>query len=299
MACSGPIVARGDGRRVVRCTFEWRGERTPHRSGGARDAWRSEDGSRGPRRPDVRRSASGRSRGSRPCPRRAPTTVPDRIVTAPGEPPARASARDPDRWRPPRLHGLRPGADARVRAPEPAAERVPAFLRDRLARRPPDPCPAPAEGHRPPGQRRLPLPAARRRAPRAELRQRCMPLAALQPVRVLRGGAERRVESRPRVRPSDAAGRSAYQAAVRALTERGRFGIRLGLARTRALLQALGDPQLALGVRWSVARTARAASWRSPAARCAPRGSEPGRRRSRTSSAIASGWRSTAGRSTR
>ncbi len=36
---------------------------------------------------------------------------------------------------------------------------------------------------------------------------------------------------------------SAYHAAVQALAERGRFGVRLGLARTRALLQALGDPQ--------------------------------------------------------
>ncbi len=34
-----------------------------------------------------------------------------------------------------------------------------------------------------------------------------------------------------------------YHAAVRALSERGRFGIRLGLGRTRALLQAFGDPQ--------------------------------------------------------
>jgi dihydrofolate synthase/folylpolyglutamate synthase len=34
-----------------------------------------------------------------------------------------------------------------------------------------------------------------------------------------------------------------YHAAVRALTARGRFGIRLGLARTRALLKAFGDPQ--------------------------------------------------------
>jgi dihydrofolate synthase/folylpolyglutamate synthase len=33
-----------------------------------------------------------------------------------------------------------------------------------------------------------------------------------------------------------------YQAAVRALTERGRFGIRLGLARTRALLREFDDP---------------------------------------------------------
>ena len=44
-------------------------------------------------------------------------------------------------------------------------------------------------------------------------------------------------------RPGDGA---AYHDAVRALTERGRFGIRLGLARTRALLRALGDPQLEL-----------------------------------------------------
>src|SRR2546426_5176025 len=35
-----------------------------------------------------------------------------------------------------------------------------------------------------------------------------------------------------------------YPAAVRALEERGRFGVRLGLGRTRALLRALGNPQL-------------------------------------------------------
>jgi len=35
----------------------------------------------------------------------------------------------------------------------------------------------------------------------------------------------------------------AYADAVRALAERGRFGVRLGLGRTRALLRALGDPQ--------------------------------------------------------
>ncbi len=36
-----------------------------------------------------------------------------------------------------------------------------------------------------------------------------------------------------------------YAEAVRALTERGRFGVRLGLSRTRALLRELGEPQLA------------------------------------------------------
>jgi dihydrofolate synthase/folylpolyglutamate synthase len=37
-----------------------------------------------------------------------------------------------------------------------------------------------------------------------------------------------------------------YHEALAALTERGRFGIRLGLGRTRALLRELGDPQLGL-----------------------------------------------------
>ncbi len=36
----------------------------------------------------------------------------------------------------------------------------------------------------------------------------------------------------------------AYHEALAALAERGRFGVRLGLGRTRALLRALGDPQL-------------------------------------------------------
>ena len=39
---------------------------------------------------------------------------------------------------------------------------------------------------------------------------------------------------------------TAYGAAVRALAERGRFGIHLGLGRTRALLRELGDPQLTI-----------------------------------------------------
>jgi dihydrofolate synthase / folylpolyglutamate synthase len=37
-----------------------------------------------------------------------------------------------------------------------------------------------------------------------------------------------------------------YSEALRALTERGRFGIHLGLGRTRALLRELGDPQLGI-----------------------------------------------------
>ena len=43
-----------------------------------------------------------------------------------------------------------------------------------------------------------------------------------------------------------AAAAEAYHAAVRALSARGRFGIRLGLGRTRALLHELGDPQRSL-----------------------------------------------------
>jgi dihydrofolate synthase/folylpolyglutamate synthase len=38
----------------------------------------------------------------------------------------------------------------------------------------------------------------------------------------------------------------AYDAALAALVDRGRFGIRLGLGRTRQLLRALGDPQLGI-----------------------------------------------------
>jgi dihydrofolate synthase/folylpolyglutamate synthase len=44
---------------------------------------------------------------------------------------------------------------------------------------------------------------------------------------------------------TSAAGLS-YHDAVRALADRGRFGVRLGLSRTRALLRELGDPQLSL-----------------------------------------------------
>jgi dihydrofolate synthase / folylpolyglutamate synthase len=37
-----------------------------------------------------------------------------------------------------------------------------------------------------------------------------------------------------------------YEDAIQALAQRGRFGVRLGLGRTRALLRAMGDPQLAV-----------------------------------------------------
>lgn len=47
-------------------------------------------------------------------------------------------------------------------------------------------------------------------------------------------------------RRSPTAEAAEYHAAVRALADRGRFGMRLGLSRTRALLHAIGDPQLAV-----------------------------------------------------
>jgi len=51
----------------------------------------------------------------------------------------------------------------------------------------------------------------------------------------------------PRRSSEHAAGDAAdYHAAVAALADRGRFGIRLGLGRTRALLRALDDPHLAV-----------------------------------------------------
>ncbi len=44
--------------------------------------------------------------------------------------------------------------------------------------------------------------------------------------------------------PSASSGDLTYQAALAAIEARGRFGIRLGLGRVRALLRAMGDPQL-------------------------------------------------------
>jgi dihydrofolate synthase/folylpolyglutamate synthase len=46
--------------------------------------------------------------------------------------------------------------------------------------------------------------------------------------------------------PDDASVASAYHDALDALAKRGRFGIRLGLGRTRALLRELGNPQLGI-----------------------------------------------------
>ena len=59
--------------------------------------------------------------------------------------------------------------------------------------RDPDPGAAPAQGPDPPGHQHVALPAARRRPHGAGLRQRRVPHAALQPVRLLRGRADPRV----------------------------------------------------------------------------------------------------------
>jgi len=52
--------------------------------------------------------------------------------------------------------------------------------------------------------------------------------------------------SRVTVPPDESGAAADYHGALAALAERGRFGIRLGLGRTRALLRALGDPQLGI-----------------------------------------------------
>jgi dihydrofolate synthase/folylpolyglutamate synthase len=50
---------------------------------------------------------------------------------------------------------------------------------------------------------------------------------------------------KPPTRPSEATA-DEYRDALATLSSRGRFGVRLGLGRTRALLRELGDPQLAI-----------------------------------------------------
>ena len=53
---------------------------------------------------------------------------------------------------------------------------------------------------------------------------------------------------------------SEYRAALRALEERGRFGIHLGLGRVRALLRELNDPQL--GIRGALVAGTNGTTWR-------------------------------------
>src|SRR5215212_646383 len=130
----------------------------------------------------------------------------------------------------------------RVRPSEPPPERLSSLLHDGLPWRDPDPGTPSPQGADPAGCERLALSAPRWRPPRAGLRQRCVLDAAVQPVRLLRGRPDARVTTP--APDDDRAG--TYQAAVAALAERGRFGVRLGLGRTRGLLRAMGDPQLAV-----------------------------------------------------
>src|SRR5207237_7505346 len=97
-----------------------------------------------------------------------------RPVESPGAPTGRV-ARGP--WR----------ATLPLRPAEPAAERVPALLHDRPARPDSHHRAPPVEGVDAPGGQRRALPVARWRPPRAALRGGYLPLAALQPVRLLRG----------------------------------------------------------------------------------------------------------------
>src|SRR5665811_2160056 len=107
-------------------------------------------------------------------------------------------------------------------------------IRDRLRS---DPGAAPPQGPGPPGPDHLAMPASRRCPHGAGVRQRRVPRLPLQPVRLLRGrpGAVTGVEG------SDLP--ASFTESVAALQARGRFGIRLGLGRTRALLAALGHPE--------------------------------------------------------
>src|SRR4029079_16403791 len=114
-----------------------------------------------------------------------------------------------------------------LRPPEPPTHRLSPLLHDRQPRRDPDPGAPPAQGAHPPGHEYVTLPAARRRPHGAGLRHRRLRDAALQSVRLLRG------RTAPRV---------TYEEALRALSERGRFGIRLGLGRNRALWRGLAYP---------------------------------------------------------
>jgi len=68
-------------------------------------------------------------------------------------------------------------------------------------------------------------------------------------------------------------GELTYAEALAALEARGRFGIRLGLGRVRALLRAMGDPQ-------STVRGALVAGTNGKG-RCRPRGTAWARRPSR------------------
>ena len=139
------------------------------------------------RRPRPRPAGSRRDGGGRPPPgRRSPSgrrTRPRRGPSAPlpALPPTRGG------------FGL-PNLRRNV---------CPHFYMTGSARSDPDPGAAPAQGADPPGRERLPLPAPRRGPPRAGLRQRRLPDAPLQPVRLLRGRSDARVTAaiRPAPRP--------------------------------------------------------------------------------------------------
>src|SRR5918999_6233146 len=129
------------------------------------------------------------------------------------------------------------GRAARLHAA--AAASLPALLPDRRQPRA-DPHPGAAADANPDeaGGHRQPLRAAGRSAPRLGLRQRPVPNGAVQRLRVLRGSL--------RLTDSDTGGSLDYADAVAALTQRGRFGISMGLERVERLMAEVGHPERGL-----------------------------------------------------
>src|SRR5918999_844338 len=129
------------------------------------------------------------------------------------------------------------GRAARLHAA--AAASLPALLPDRRQPRA-DPHPGAAADANPDeaGGHRQPLRAARRGAPRLRLRQRPVPDGAVQRLRLLRGSL--------RLTDSDTGGSLDYADAVAALTQRGRFGISMGLERVALLMAEVGHPERGL-----------------------------------------------------
>ena len=148
----------------------------------------------------------------------------------------RRPAPPPRQWHRRTAHPVRPA--------QPAAQRLPALLHDRPARPHPDHRAAPAQGTDAPGHERRR--AASCAAASTSSRATC-PTSASR--RASTSASSTRTSSTPERFRSAEPSQSRdprYQAVLARLPARGRFGIRLGLGRTRALLKRLGDPQLGL-----------------------------------------------------
>ena len=111
--------------------------------------------------------------------------------------------------------------------------------------------PAPAQGTRSPGRERVALPAAGRRPSRAGLRQRRLPVRALQPVRLLRGSTW----ERDRGRPGDVRGGGGRPPGPRPVRRTSRAGSARERSCGRSATRSEPSP-----APWSVAPTGRGAS---------------------------------------